>query len=214
MARFGRREQGPPDGGDNEEWPDQSANAGRRNTSSAAALPADELPSSRLRGNEITYGYAVGGIIAVASVIMLVVPPAKGASTQPLWPTLGIVLGLATVLSIRFHNRMLTSLVAIAGGFVSGQAKTPASVSGVKIVALLAPVLYGVMIFRRQSKADRALRARRPRQSAAERRGARSGGRGSARSGDEPEPGKPKPSGRYTPPKAKTPSPKASRAKR
>lgn len=233
MARFGRRKAAGDAGAlgtdaeelEGEEWPgeetDQPTGTPLRrrmfaSSSGGSSQDEEDLPSSRLRGNERTYGYAVGAVIAVASIIMLVVTGGAGAPKhpQPIWPVLGLVFGVATIATIRFRNRMLTSLVAIAGGFVSGQARTPNSLSGVKIVALLAPVLYGIMIFRRQSKADRALRASQPRMTAAERKAARGRGRGGAAAKDEPAPGRPKPSGRYTPPKSKTPPPKGSRAKR
>lgn len=216
MSRLGRRKPATPviESSEEEEWPGEERFVAA--SSRGPAIPAEPMPSNRLRGNEITYGYIVGGIIAVAGIIMLVVTTGKGAPThpQPIWAALGVVLGLATVLTIRFSNRMLTSLVAIAGGFVSGQAKTPSSLSGVKIVALLAPVVYGMLIFRRQSKADRVLRASRPRQSPAERRAGRARGRNAGATKDEPVPGRPKASGRYTPPKAKTPPAKGSRTKR
>ena len=212
MARFGRRRASvQADDMVDEGWPGDEQVV----VAPPAEAATDDLPSSRLRGNEITYGYAVGGIIALAGVLMLVITTGKGAPKHPttIWPALGVVLGIATILTIRFRNRMLTSLVAIAGGFVSGQARTPNSLSGVKIVALLAPVLYGILVFRRQSKADRALRASQPRMTSAERKAARGRGR-TAAAQDEPAPGRPKPSGRYTPPKSKTPPAKGSRGRR
>ena len=138
---------------------------------------------------------------------MLVVTKGKGAPAhpQPIWAALGVAFGVATVLSIRFTNRLLTSMLAIAGGFVAGQARTPQSLSGVKIVALLAPVIYGVMIFRRQSKADRSRRTAMARERADARRAAKGTAGTATRSGTRSRavPGRPTPSGRYTPPKAR-----------
>lgn len=207
MARFGRRRS---ETATSEEWPDAESPAPAPVVVADTAAPTeagDGLPHSRLRGNEITYGYVVGALIAVASVIMLVVTKGKGAPTHPnpVWASLGVVFGLSTIFSIRFSNRLLTAMIAIFGGFVAGQVKTPNSLTGVRIVALLAPVLYGVLIFRRQSKADRARRTAQTRARAAERRAARAGG-GTAKAGagkGRPVPGRPAPSGRYTPPKAR-----------
>jgi hypothetical protein len=241
MARFGRRRPAAEPQLDDEQWPDEDPQVfapepkgltakgqtsrwqvtkGRvpKGKVRGSDTPADDLPPSRLRGTEITYAYGVGAVIAIAGIIMLVVTKGKGAPVhpQPIWAALGIVFGVATILSVRFSHRMLTALVAIAGGFVSGQARTPNSLSGIKIVALIAPVLYGVVIFRRQSKADRVVRGQTPRQTPAERRAARAAGGKGRRGAAEarPVPGQPKASGRYTPPKSSRPVTPTSRSPR
>lgn len=216
MPLFGRSRRRSVEADPELTWPDDDGETaqpvrpgqtGRPGTAEPPEEAAGAADPSALAGREPLFAGIVGGVLVVVSILMLVVTKGAGAPAhiQPLWPALGLAFGLATLASLRWGRRLPTAIAAIVGGFGVAQGRTPTSLVGFKTVGLLAPVAFGMIIFRRQSKADKARRAARPRVDAATRKAEGSNRGPAAATGRRVVPGKPIPSGRYTPPKARRP---------
>ncbi|HET9690611.1 MAG TPA: hypothetical protein VFP61_05630 [Acidimicrobiales bacterium] len=182
----------------------------------AAEADDAELPTSRMRGTEPTYAVVAGLAVAVAAVVLLVDRSGKGAPAHPgiLWQVLALAAAAALVGTVRLRNRLASASLALVGGFFVGQVKSPNALAGVRTAGFLLPAAFAVLVYFRQTRADRAKRQ-------ADRAAGRapSGGRGrtgAAGSGAAPGAGatvtaRSRPTGRYTPPKDRTPPAKGRR---
>jgi hypothetical protein len=167
-----------------------------------APTPARPAPPSgprpiELREWEIPAGYAVAGLIVLLAVLELTITHGKGAAKNPspILPLIALVVGLAQAATIRFKNRLLTGILGVAGGLLIAYVRVPDSLGILHSIGFLAPFVYAFLVTQRHSRAQRALQGPRNR---------RQGGGGSRRGSQAPpEPGGPKASRRYTPPKAK-----------
>lgn len=180
----------------------------------AADLDAD-LPPSRLRGTEPLYGYVVGLELLVIAILNLVVRHGAGAPAHPetALQVVGVVATVAFMGLISVRNRTVAGLAAIFAAFFVTLPKAPNSLEPAHILALVFPLIYGLLITQRQRRAvSRTLGGRRG--------GARTGTAARARQRDDARAGRgasrtgnrrgqpaaaagPRPNARYTPPKAK-----------
>ena len=166
----------------------------------------DELPTSRMRGNELTYAVVAGIVVVVSGVVLLVDRHGKGAPTHPhvVWQAVAIAAGAGLIASVRLRNRLASASLALVGGFCIGQVRSPNVLAGVKTAGFLLPAAFAILVYLRQTRADRAKRQ-------ADRAAGRTGG--GSRTGGSASPSaatvtaRTRPTGRYTPPKDRTPPP-------
>ena len=157
-----------------------------------------------MRGNEVTQGYVVAGILAVVALLNLTVTTGAGAPRHPAYwySILGLVAAAGLVVSIRFRNRLISPFVAVVGAFLVTVATAPKSLGVPHIVALGVTVAYAVILSLRHPRDQRLVS---PTATAADRRAAAEARR--RRRKGEPEPSvpvvkRPPANRRYTPPKA------------
>lgn len=176
--------------------------------------PDTDLPPSRLRGTEPLYGYVVGLELLVVSILNLVVRHGSGAPAHPqtALQAVGVVAPIAFMGLISVRNRTIVGLAAIVAAFFVTLPKAPNSLEPAHILALIFPLVYGILITQRQRRAvSRTLTGRRgaartgtaarARQRDDQRADARRTG-GRRRQPAAPAAG-PRPNARYTPPKAR-----------
>jgi hypothetical protein len=178
--------------------------------------PDADLPPSRMRGTEPLYGYVVGLELLVVAILNLTVHTGAGAPAHPqtALEVLGVVASIAFMALISVRNRTVVGLGAIVAAFFVTLPKSPNSLQTAHILALVFPLIYGIVITQRQRKAVKqtitggrgaaqsgvAARARqRDEQRSQSRQATRQSGR---RTKEAPATG-PTASARYTPPKAK-----------
>jgi hypothetical protein len=157
----------------------------------------------------------VGLELVVVAVLNLAVHTGKGAPAHPqtALQAVGLVAALAYFGVLQVKNRTLIGFSAIAAAFFVTLPRVPNSLTLAHILALAVPVGYALIITQRQRKAANAsLRAARrggrgpaaPKGRSGETPvGARGSARRAARTGVKAAPSGPRPSSRYTPPKAK-----------
>ncbi len=174
------------------------------------------LKPSAMRGNEALYGYMVGVVLVVVAVLNLAVTSGPGAPAHPdtILEGIGVAASLALFGAVRTGNRMVAGFGAIVAAFFVTLPRVPNSLSIAHIVALVVPMVFGLVITQRQRKdTPRMARGGRAAAAGAAKGSGRSGGsragavpaggrRGRRGKAAEPVSG-PRPSARYTPPKAK-----------
>ena len=220
MALIRRRSRptGPGDGTAAEESPDGSLQVVPPEPPAPPAVD-DGLPPSRLRGTEPTYGYAIGIELLVVAILNLVIRTGAGAPAHPqtTLEVIGVVASLGYTALISTRNRTVVGLAAIAAAFFVTLPKAPNSLYLAHLLALIFPLVYGILITQRQRKAiSRTLGGRRgaartgmaarARQRDEQRDQARKGRPAQARRGGRVQPppqSGPRRNSRYTPPKAK-----------
>ncbi len=161
--------------------------------------PSD--PNAMTR-NESLFGYSAAALVVAAAIFVLTVTTGKGAPAHPsnqAYPIGALVLGVGALACMRLRNRFMACIVLILGAAAASLPKTPNSLSGVKIIALVVPFAFVLVVSQRQRKAQRALGPT-PRA-----RGARTRDGPEARGRRRPAPTRTpaRTSGRYTPPKSK-----------
>ncbi|HET6966076.1 MAG TPA: hypothetical protein VFH58_14975 [Acidimicrobiales bacterium] len=176
-----------------------------------AAEPA--LRPSRMRGTEPLYGYVIGLELLVVAILQMVVRGGKGAPAHPQTglQIVAIAVSVAFFGVLQLRNRTIVGFAAIIAAFFVTLPRVPNSLGVVHIFALVFPLAYGLIISQRQRKemmaaarngrgarAGGGSRRERARADAVARRSDRRRGKGA-----EPAPSGPRPSARYTPPKAK-----------
>lgn len=172
-----------------------------------------QLPPSRMRGTEPLYGYVVALELFVVGILNLVITTGKGAPAHPQTglEIVGVIAPLIFVgLLVRFRNRTIVGFAAIVAAFFVTLPRVPSSLAIAHVFALVVPLGYGLIITQRQRRAlGKEMRS-------GTRKGANRASTGSSARGAEgradrrrgrkrsqPEPTGPRPSARYTPPKAK-----------
>lgn len=172
-----------------------------------------DAPSSRLRGNEVTYAVVAGLVVVVSGVLLALNRTGKGVTGHPgvTYEVIAIVAGVALIATTQLRNRLIAASLALLGGFFIGQVHSPNAMAGVKTAGFLLPAAFALLVYIRQSRADRA---RRQADRAAGRdpstsRGGRTGGKGAGAATVEQR--QSRASGRYTPPKDRTPARKRGR---
>ncbi|MDA8047377.1 MAG: hypothetical protein M0Z30_19430 [Actinomycetota bacterium] len=182
--------------------------------------PDADLPPSRLRGTEPMYGYVVGLELLTVGILNLVVRHGAGAPAHPqtALQVVGVAASIAFMGLISVRNRTVAGLAAIFAAFFVTLPRPPNSLQAAHILALVFPLIYGVLITQRQRRAvsrtlggrrgaartGMAARARqRDDQQAQARGGERRGRSRRGGKGNDTAPAGPRPSARYTPPKAK-----------
>jgi hypothetical protein len=177
-----------------------------------APVPVDDgLPPSRARGREVTYGWMVAGLLAVVSILNLTVTSGKGAPAHPQTglAVAGLIASLVTAATIPARNRLLSPIVAVVAAYLTVMVRTPTSLDGSHILALVLPVVYAILLTQRHRKSQIAANGGR-RLTAADRRAASEAKR-EERQREKSSRSKSGTSGptanrRYTPPKAKRPT--------
>ena len=147
---------------------------------------SEEIRPSRMTAREQQIGFAVAALGLVVSVA------AAAAGGDAL---LAVIAGLAAIglgVASRYGHRIVTSFVAILGGFAF------------VVPANFAFLGYGGYLMWQSSRAQAKLRASQPRMTPAERRAAKAARRAAKRGEPVPAAAKrPTRNRRYTPPKAK-----------
>jgi uncharacterized protein HemX len=147
---------------------------------------SEEIRPSRMTAREQQIGFAVAALGLVVSVAAA----ASGGNTL-----LAVIAGVAAIglgVSSRYGHRIVTSFVAILGGFAF------------VVPANFAFLGYGGYLMWRSSRDQAKLRASQPRMTPAERREAKQARRAAKRGEPVPAAAKrPTKNRRYTPPKAK-----------
>lgn len=176
-----------------------------------AEPPGEDLPPSRLRGTEPLYGYVVALELLVVAILNLVITTGKGAPAHPqtALQLVGVIAPLGFAALLRLRNRTLAGFAAIVAAFFVTLPRVPNSLSVAHVFALAIPLAYGLIITQRQRKAmgsavrggRRAGGGRRPREDT-KAAGPPAARRRRGRADSAPASG-PRPSPRYTPPKAK-----------
>jgi hypothetical protein len=182
------------------------------------------LPPSRMRGSEWLYGLVVGLELVVIAIVNLTDHTGKGAPAHPATTleVVGLIAALAFIGLIWTRHRTVVGIGAIIAAIVVTAPKTPDSLALGHILGLIFPFVYGMVLTQRQRKAMLASGRRgRNRGGADTGQGAAAGDRSGRSRGDDgrstrtgrrrksktPEPTTgPRPSARYTPPKAKRPN--------
>ena len=178
--------------------------------------PDQDLRPSRMRGTESLYGYVVGLELLAMAIVQIVVRGGKGAPAHPqtTLQIVAIVAALAFFGILQVRNRTIVGFAAIIAAFFVTIPRVPNALGAAHIFTLVVPLAYGLIISQRQRKAMMAAaragrggggraggvsRREAARSEAASRRAdRRRGGKGA-----ESQPTGPRPSARYTPPKAK-----------
>jgi hypothetical protein len=188
----------------------------RGRTSTRGPTPVyedDGRPPSAMRGNEPFYGFIVNMLLLATSVLDLVDTTGKGAPAHPdrVEQIAGVVAGLVLLGLQRTKHRFIVGFATIIAVFFITLPKAPDSLVLPHLVCLAAGFAYGMWITLHQSRAIKAKAvadkaasrtqtrltpAERKAQALAQRQEKRNKRRGVATTG-------PKPSSRYTPPKAK-----------
>ncbi|MGC8511781.1 MAG: hypothetical protein ACP5P1_01900 [Acidimicrobiales bacterium] len=154
-----------------------------------------------MRGTEPLYGYVVALELVVVGILNLTVTSGKGAPAHP--PTALAGVGVAAAISLfgflQTKNRVLVAFAVIATAFLVDLPKVPNSLALAHVFSLALPFAYSLILTQRHRKRMKgelmAARARRPSSPART--------RPNAKTKDAPAtPSGPRPSGRYTPPKA------------
>ncbi len=201
------------DDGDEGDWADDDRAAG---PPPPPPDPEPELPPSRMRGSESLYGYVVGAELLVVAILNLVVRSGPDAPAHPgtVLEVIAVVAALAFFAVLQTRNRTVVGLGAIVGAFFVTIPKVPNSLAAPHILALVVPLVYGLVLTQRQRRAiGKTVRERRrgaARRSSADRspdaergrtdRSRRDRGRGGRAA---PTASGARPNGRYTPPKTK-----------
>jgi hypothetical protein len=167
--------------------------------------PDDGLPPGRMRGTERLYGIAVGVELLVVAVLNLTIQGGAGAPKSPddTLMVIGVAGAALYLASLALRHRTVAAFGAIIAAYLVTLPRVPNRLSVAHLVALLAPVIYGLLLAQRQRKAAKAAvvgrpaRTRSPRGPAPERRPSRT----------RSAPARSRPSGRYTPPKPKRAAP-------
>jgi hypothetical protein len=190
-------------------------------------IATEELPPSRMRGTESLYGYVVALELLVVAVLNLTVRTGTGAPAHPqtTLQVIGIAASVALFGLLQVRSRTVVGFAAIVAAFFVTLPKVPNSLSLAHILALAVPLIYGLILTQRQRRATGLARGSRRGGGGSGttensiRAGGGSGRRGSAAAGGrarnatsgrgrrgkaaDPAPSGPRPSARYTPPKAK-----------
>ncbi len=170
----------------------------------AAPPPDDGLKASAMRGSEPLYGYVVALELVVVGVLNLTVTSGKGAPSHPSTALAGV--GVAAAISLfgflQTKNRVLVAFAVIAAAFLIDLPKVPNSLALAHVFSLALPFAYSLILTQRHRKRMKGeLLAARARRSAAPPRS--QAGRKAKDAAAAPR--GPRPSGRYTPPKAQRP---------
>lgn len=164
--------------------------------------PDDGLKPSAMRGSEPLYGYVVALELVVVGILNLTVTSGAGAPTHPS-TALGAV-GVAAAISLfgflQTKNRVLVAFAVIAVAFVVNLPKVPNSLALAHVFALAFPFAYSLILTQRHRK-----RMKGHLEAARTRRVVASQSQRSRRKDKDAvaQPGIPRPSARYTPPKSK-----------
>lgn len=164
--------------------------------------PDDGLKPSAMRGSEPLYGYVVALELVVVGILNLTITSGAGAPTHPS-TALGAV-GVAAAISLfgflQTKNRVLVAFAVIAVAFLVNLPKVPNSLALAHVFALAFPFAYSLILTQRHRK-----RMKGHLEAARTRRVVASQSQRSRRKdkGAIAQPGVPRPSARYTPPKSK-----------
>jgi hypothetical protein len=195
MARFGGFSRRPAgvDEPDDENGVDE---APARSTAPVAEEPVNPM---RMSGREPTQGYIVSGLLVLVGILDLVITSGAGTPKhETLWYAyVGIALGIALAVSIRYRNRLASPFIAIFGAFFVTLAKAPNALTVPHLAALLGSVAFAVVVTLRQRKDQKTL-------TPGGARGAAGASRNRRRGEAEPPAASNRPAAnrRYTPPKA------------
>jgi hypothetical protein len=167
--------------------------------------PDDGLPPGRMRGTERLYGIAVGVELLAVAVLNLTIQGGAGAPKSPddTLMVIGVAGAVVYLASLALRHRTVAAFGAIIAAYLVTLPRVPNRLSVAHLVALLAPVIYGLLLAQRQRKAAKAAVVGRPARTRSTRSPAPDRRPGRTRSASA----RTRPSGRYTPPKTKRATP-------
>jgi hypothetical protein len=171
-----------------------------------------EGSSYRMQGRDAPGAYAASIVLVVIPFVFIVANATHHGTAlpSPIWQAAGLIFGLATAVTVRLANRVVTPLAAVVSVLLTGTGSSavPKSLQYLTEVDLVVGMAVVVVLTMRQSRARGVQTAERRAAQRPAGRDARSGrgsGAGSTakrRSGKKAEePAGPPPSRRYTPPK-------------
>lgn len=175
--------------------------ATRQPREAPAPAPDDGLKASAMRGTEPLYGYVVALELVVVGILNLTVTSGKGAPAHPptALATVGVAAGISLFGFLQTKNRVLVAFAVIAAAFLVDLPKVPSSLALAHVFSLALPFAYSLILTQRHRKRMKgelvAARARRSTAPARTRPNPKAKDAAATPSG-------PRPSGRYTPPKA------------